>query len=62
MTTPISTSFIANDLDMLAEFDGHVAILIGADKKLGDAARRVNRLTKGGVARFLYRDGFAKMD
>jgi len=56
MTTPITTSFIAPDLDSIAGFDGHVVVLIGQDGKMDLATRRVNRLTKGALAR-LHGDG-----
>ena len=52
--SPMLTPQFANvDLDALAAAEGRVAILVGADGKLGPAARRINRLTKGAVARLV---------
>ncbi|MFY9239392.1 MAG: leucyl aminopeptidase [Roseovarius sp.] len=52
--TPIATLTVtAADLDAIAEVEGRVAICVGQDGKLDPAARRVNRLTKGALARMI---------
>jgi leucyl aminopeptidase len=61
MTTPIVANFIATDLETIAGFDGRVVVLVGADGKLDQAARRVNRLSKGAVARLAASSAFDKM-
>ncbi|WP_420012224.1 leucyl aminopeptidase [Tateyamaria sp.] len=57
--TPIS--FAATDLDAIATRKGRVAVVVTPDGKLEQSARRVNRLTKGAVQRFVDSDGFAKL-
>ena len=51
MTTLVSTEFIETDLDAIATAEGRVAVFVPADGKLDKSARRVNRLTKGALAR-----------
>lgn len=51
MSNLITTTFTAVDLEALAGFEGRVAVVIGQDGKLDAGARRVNRLTKGALAR-----------
>ena len=51
MTTPVSLEFSATDLDAIAGFEGRVALVVDVSGKLDPAARRINRLTKGAVAR-----------
>jgi leucyl aminopeptidase len=57
--TPIS--FAATDIDALAARTGRVAVIVTPEGKLEQSARRVNRLTKGAVQRFVDSDGFAKL-
>jgi leucyl aminopeptidase len=57
--TPIS--FIATEVDSFATRKGRVAVIVSPDGKLEQSARRVNRLTKGAVQRFVDSDGFAKV-
>ena len=49
----ITTSFAAVDLDTLAGFEGRIALVIASDGKLDASARRVNRLSKGAIARLV---------
>ncbi|MBK0326865.1 leucyl aminopeptidase [Rhodobacteraceae bacterium F11138] len=58
--TPIR--FKATDLDEIAATKGRVAVLVTPDGKLDPGARRVNRLTKGAVARLVESEGFPKME
>ncbi|MFV2001411.1 MAG: M17 family metallopeptidase, partial [Paracoccaceae bacterium] len=61
MTTPVIAEFKAVDLDVIAGFEGRVVVLVPAAGTLDAAARRLNRLSKGSVARLVKSDGFAKM-
>jgi leucyl aminopeptidase len=51
MTTPITLSFIETDLDALAGTAGNLAVIVPPEGKLDPAGRRLNRLTKGAIAR-----------
>ena len=53
MTSPVSISFQATEIDQIATTTGRVAVIIGKDGKLDSGARRVNRLTKGTLARMI---------
>src|SRR6056297_3297009 len=53
MTTPVSVAFTEIDLDAVATAEGRVAVCVTPDGKLDQAARRVNRLTKGTLARII---------
>ncbi|MEL7092462.1 MAG: leucyl aminopeptidase [Pseudomonadota bacterium] len=54
MPTPLTdVTFAATDLDMLAAAEGRVAVVIGTDGRLGQSARRVNRLTRGALKRLI---------
>ncbi|MFX0544653.1 leucyl aminopeptidase [Roseovarius sp. S1116L3] len=53
MTAPASTRIIETDFDMLAEAKGRIAVVIGKDGKLGAGARRINKLTRGALARMI---------
>ena len=60
MTPPTPVTFAEPDLDAIAGFEGRVAVIIPSEGKLDAAARRVNRLTKGALARLLESDGWSK--
>lgn len=60
MTNPISLSFTETDLDALAGASGTVAVIVPPEGKLHPAARRLNRLTKGAVARLVEAEKFEK--
>ncbi len=53
MTTPAKTTFIETDLDAIADWADRIAVLIGKDGKLDAPARRVNKLTRGALARMV---------
>ena len=57
--TPVS--FIQTDIDAVAEHVGRVAVFVDAEGKLDLAARRVNRLNKGAVARLVESERWGKM-
>ena len=61
MTKPVAIRFAETDLDAIATANGRVAVLVAAEGKLGQAGRRVNRLTKGAVARFHESAAFQKL-
>jgi leucyl aminopeptidase len=61
MTQLTPLSFVETDLNALAERKGRVAVVVTPEGKLELSARRVNRLTKGAVQRFVASDGFAKV-
>jgi len=62
MTTPAALSFVPVDLEAIAAFEGRVVLFAEAEGTPDQAARRVNRLTRGAVERFLASEAFAKMD
>jgi len=53
MSTLTPISYAATDLDAVAAQVGRVAVFIDAEGKLDPGARRVNRLTKGAIARLV---------
>ncbi len=58
MTTPPKIAFSAMDIDQIAEFDGQIAVFVDGEGKLDLAARRVNRLSKGALARLVASEKF----
>ena len=60
MSSLVSIRFQAFDLEEMAQAEGRVVIIIPAEGKMGPAARRANRLTRGAVARLVESDRFAK--
>lgn len=61
MTDLIAVSIAETDLDALGAAEGKLAILVTPEGKLDPAGRRVNRLTKQAVARFLESDRWEKV-
>jgi leucyl aminopeptidase len=61
MSSLIPIQFQAFDVDMMAQAEGRVAIIISDDGKMGPAARRANRLTRGAVARLVESEQFEKV-
>lgn len=62
MTTPITIDFTGVDLDTIAGLSGKVAVLVSPDGKMDTLVRRVNRLSKGAIARFVESDAFTKLE
>ena len=60
MTTPVSVAFEETDLDAIATAEGRVAVFVTPDGKLDPAARRVNRLTRGVLARMVEKGALDK--
>lgn len=56
-----AVSFVPVDLDALAIAEGRVAVFITPDLKLSSGARRLNRLTKGALARATGSDAWDKL-
>ncbi|WP_171099516.1 leucyl aminopeptidase [Ruegeria sp. HKCCD7255] len=56
-----AVTFQPVDLDLIAKAEGHVAVIVTEDGKMGPAARRANRLTRGAVARLLENEAFEKV-
>ena len=60
MTDSLTPAFTSLDLDMLAEAPGRVVVLVDADGRLDKGARRINRLTRGALARLVESEKFVK--
>ncbi|GLQ34131.1 putative cytosol aminopeptidase [Amylibacter marinus] len=61
MSSPITPNFIDPVLDDIATLEGSVVVVVGSDESLDMMARRVNRLTKGAINRFVEGQSFADM-
>ncbi|WP_371224047.1 leucyl aminopeptidase [Roseovarius sp. 2305UL8-3] len=61
MTTPVAVDFIETDLDQIATTEGRVAVFLTPEGKMDPSARRVNRLTKGALARMVESGAVEKM-
>ncbi len=61
MTTPVQPKFIETNLDHINEYEGKLAVLVTAKGGLDPLARRVNKLCKGAIARFVASAEFAEM-
>lgn len=53
--------FVPVDIDALATAEGRIAVFITPDLKLSAGARRLNRLTKGALARATGSDAWDKL-
>ena len=60
MTAPLKTTFASIDPADLATTEGRIAVLAGPDGKLDAAGRRLDRLTRGALARLVAGVEFAK--
>ena len=58
MTTPITITYSATDLDAIATFEGRIACFVPAEGTLDQGAKRLNKLMKGALLRFVESDGF----
>lgn len=61
MTAPLKTTFAALDPAVLPGLSGRIVIFATPDGGLDPVARRVDRLTRGAVARVLASDAFAAL-
>ena len=61
MTRPATLAFATADLERLAELDGRIAVVVPPTGKLDQTGRRLNRLMRGALERFVDGEIFAKM-
>ncbi len=61
MSCPLPIQFQTTDLDSLAGQSGRIALLVDEARPTSPAARRLDRLTKGALARFLASEAYAKL-
>ncbi|MBR9766272.1 MAG: leucyl aminopeptidase [Rhodobacteraceae bacterium] len=61
MTKPVSLRFAETDLDALPGQEGRLAVVVSPDGKLSAPARRVNKLTKGALARMIAAESWQKV-
>jgi leucyl aminopeptidase len=61
MSHPVEIKFQTPDLDALAQTPGRIALLIDGEKLSGPAARKLNGLTKGAVARALLSEAVGRL-
>ncbi len=61
MTRLRQISFAEPDLDALAATEGRLAVFVTGAGQLGKGARRINRLTRGALARLTEGDAWAKV-
>ena len=61
MSHPIRIDFAATDLEALASRPGRLAVLGDPGQPLSPAARRLDRLTRGAVARAVASEAFARL-
>ncbi|SLN11132.1 Cytosol aminopeptidase [Pseudoruegeria aquimaris] len=61
MTPTATIDFKEVELDAIAGAEGGVAVLLGTEGTMDQCARRVNRLTKGALARLAESESFEKM-
>lgn len=54
-------TFAEQELDALATVEGRLAVMMSPDGRMDRAARRVNRLTRGALARLAESEGFGKV-
>ena len=62
MTEPQAITFVATDLEALTEVAGKVAVLLPSDGRLDRDLRRIDRLTRGALARLAESPRLAEMD
>ncbi len=60
MTDSLTPAFVALDLDALAAMPGRIVVLADTEGRLDKGARRINRLTRGALARLVESPAFAK--
>jgi leucyl aminopeptidase len=63
MTHPLPIKFIETDLDALGAFSGRISLLVAPDELAArsPSARKLNRLTKGALNRYLASDAWGKV-
>jgi leucyl aminopeptidase len=61
MTAPLETRFVPADADRIAELDGALAVMVDPEGRLDPLGRKVNRLTRGALARLAEGERFARL-
>ena len=61
MSSPLPIQFQSTDIEALAGQVGRISILVDGPTPASAAARRLDRLTKGALARYLASDAFAQL-
>lgn len=61
MSSLVPIRFQDFDVDAMAQAEGRVVIIIPSEGKMGPAARRANRLTKGAIVRLVASEKFGKV-
>jgi len=61
MSQPLPIQFQTTDLEFISTAKGRIAVLADAEAPLSPGAKRLDRLTKGGVARALGSEAFGKL-
>lgn len=61
MSTPPSITTVEPDLDAIGSATGHIALFVTPEGKLDQMGRRVNRLMKGALMRFVESKAFEKL-
>ncbi|MCV6597768.1 MAG: leucyl aminopeptidase, partial [Mangrovicoccus sp.] len=61
MTSPLAIEFTEIDLDAIAQASGRVVVFVPDTAKLDQTARRVNRLTRGALERFVQSKAFGDL-
>lgn len=61
MTELTPVTFTETDIDAIAEFEGRIAVTVAPEGKMDVAARRVNKLTRGALARLVETEKFGKL-
>ena len=61
MTTPVKPAFVLTNPDRLADQRGRIAVLLDGDAPRSLAAKRLDRLMRGALARFMASEAFTKL-
>ncbi|AML53127.1 leucyl aminopeptidase [Falsihalocynthiibacter arcticus] len=61
MTTPVALYFDDISLDSIAKQTGRIVVFLEPHGRLDRSSRRINRLTKGALGRFILSDAFEEM-
>lgn len=61
MTTPVKPAFVPTNTETLSAVQGRIAILVDGDAPVTLAARRLDRLMRGALTRFMGSDAYGKM-
>ena len=62
MTQPVTIDFRELDLDAIAGHAGRVAVFVAPDGRFDQAGRRINRLTRGALARLAASPAFERLE